>query len=168
MATPDHYERKRHRAYGIILPRHSVAALDDTWRIDTNCAFLGPTAMHCCSCLKHDKTTYHVWTSTSTKYKNVSIVNQHLHPDSSDSDSKQVKLFNYGFCYWEGSRHNAVIKQCESRPKHGSQRPYVTKTSRKSHFKSFLCLQKLQCWNVGSTEWALCDNQLGSQISSGT
>jgi len=28
----------------------SMAALDDTWRIEIKCAFPGPTATRCCSC----------------------------------------------------------------------------------------------------------------------
>jgi len=31
----------------------SVAALDDTWRIEMKCAFPGPTATRCCSCCCH-------------------------------------------------------------------------------------------------------------------
>jgi len=30
--------------------RRSVAASDDTWRIEMKCAFQGPTATRCCSC----------------------------------------------------------------------------------------------------------------------
>jgi len=30
--------------------RRSVAALDDTWRIEMKCAFRVPTATRCCSC----------------------------------------------------------------------------------------------------------------------
>jgi len=32
------------------LPRCSVAASDDTWRIEIKCAFPSPTATRCCSC----------------------------------------------------------------------------------------------------------------------
>jgi len=32
------------------LPRCSVGASDDTWLIEMKYAFLGPTALRCCSC----------------------------------------------------------------------------------------------------------------------
>jgi len=32
------------------VPRRSVGTSDDTWQIEMNCAFPGPTATHCCSC----------------------------------------------------------------------------------------------------------------------
>ena len=32
------------------VPRRSVTASDDTWRIEMKCAFLGPTATRRCSC----------------------------------------------------------------------------------------------------------------------
>ena len=32
------------------VPRRSVTASDDTWRIETKCAFPGPTATRCCFC----------------------------------------------------------------------------------------------------------------------
>jgi len=51
MATPVGDYEKRYHAHGIILPRRSVAASDDTWRIDMNCTFPGLTATRYCSCL---------------------------------------------------------------------------------------------------------------------
>jgi len=46
------YQRQRRRTIQVPhVPRRNVTASDDTWRIEMNCAFPGPTATRCYSCL---------------------------------------------------------------------------------------------------------------------
>ena len=58
------------------MQRRGVAASDDTWRIEMNCAFPGPTAMRCCSMIFAAYSSFFPNYRTASRYVTVSV---HVH-----------------------------------------------------------------------------------------